>query len=148
MAFRASNILPSKGYESAKSNAWRIKERCDYFISTANAGDVGYDFLRTVRSELVAAQVVLSSAATVFGISDYAKIQEGDDTYDVALEFTAMLTTLAGAIAWIDSSVPTSVTAANPAQWDALDTMISTTFTSVQTAGFRVELQKVSDAVI
>ena len=147
MAFRASNILPGKAYEAAKSNAWYIKTRCDYFITTAAAGNIGYDFLRTVRQELVNAETSLNTAAGVTGIVAYAKIQEDDDFYEVAAEFSAMLATIAGAIAWIDANVPTSVTAAVPSAWAGLDTLILTTFTPAQTAAFRVELQKVSDAV-
>ena len=147
MAFRASNLLPAKAYEAAKSNAWRIKERSDYFIATAAAVNIGYDFLITVRQELVNAQTSLNAAAGVTGIVAYAKIQEDDDLYEVAAEFTAMLTTIAGAIAWIDANAPTSVTAATPDLWAGLDTIVTTTFTPAQTADFRVELQKVSDAV-
>lgn len=148
MAFRASNILPSKGYEAAKTNAWYIKQRCDYFIATSAAGNIGYDFLRTVRSELVSAQTALNTAASIVGIVEYAKAQEDDPNYEVAAEFTTMLAELALAIAWIDANSPTSVTAAAPSAWSGLDTMIETTFTPAQTAAFRVELQKVSDAVI
>lgn len=147
MAFRASNILPSKGYDSAKSNAWHIKERCDYFIATSAAGNIGYDFLRTARADLVSALNALNSAAAVTGIVDYARAQEDDQAYDVAAEFTALTGVITGSIAWIDANSPTSVTAATPELWSGLDTMISTTFTPSQTANLRTELQKVSDAV-
>lgn len=148
MAFRASNILPVKGYEQAKANAWHLKARADYYIATAANGNIGYDFLAELRGDLSRALASLEQASTIAGIVAYAQDQENDPGYDVAAEFTDMTTKIATAITWVDVNTPTNVTALTPDQWSGISTMISTTFTPAQTAQLRVELQAVSDAVV
>ena len=107
MAFRASSLITSNGYASAKGLALRAKSAAeasaaDFSSSTASDRVLQcYQSLRQIRDELV-------SVKSIPGIVAYAQDQEADATYDVAAEFTALIAALDSVFAEIESTFPTT----------------------------------------
>jgi|GEM_PF-6479405 len=105
--FKASNIVPARAYEDAKAEAYRLKIDADnYAVIFALGGNA--DQIYAVLRLLVMRQGRLTNLAATDGIAEYAAIQENDANYNVAAEFSAMLTALATTIDWISSAIPTS----------------------------------------
>ena len=105
MAFKASNAIPAERYQRAKNLAWQLRQqaisRSANFASGANAAEIlaAADNLKAFREGL------LQAAATP-GIAVYAQAQEDDPTYDVAAEFSAMISAVESAITNIVTSIP------------------------------------------
>jgi len=105
MAFRASNSVPAKQYEKAKSLAWQVRQlaanRSGSFASGATAAEVlaAVDNLRSLR-------IALAQVATTPGIAAYAQAQEDDPAYDVAAEFSALLSAVDEAVSTVVNAVP------------------------------------------
>lgn len=143
MAFKASNIIPSDAYQVVKRAATQLKLNCQGFVSTLQASGADYNYLRDIYLTLVRAKDQLNTLSTTPGLAAYAQDQENDPAYDVAAEFTGMLAAITGAITWMDTNVPTSVTAKSPAEWSNNESMIVDTFSSGVTAGLRTALNAV-----
>lgn len=108
MAFLASNITPQLGYVEAKNIANFLKNFClsrsTQFQSDTNADVILVTFhdLRRRRDELV-------NIGSIPGISQYAKDQEDDPTYDVAAEFNALIVSVEAVMSNIETTFPTDV---------------------------------------
>jgi len=142
MAFRASNIVPQTAYQTVKSAAVQLKINLQGINSRLEAQSATYDFLREVYRTLERANSQFTALRGTPGLADYAKAQENDAAYDVVAEFTAMQGSITAALAWLDSNVPTNVTAKAPASWGD-GTLIATEFTPAQTSGLRGVLSAV-----
>lgn len=105
MAFRASNAVPAREYERAKSLGWQVRQlaanRSGSFATGANAAEVlsAVDNLRSLR-------VALVQVASTPGIAAYAQAQEDDPAYDVAAEFSALLAAIDSAVTTVVNAVP------------------------------------------
>ena len=148
MAFRASNVIPSKAYDQVRILARNVKSNCAHAITRMATSGADYTFLRDVRVFLANADAQFAELATTPGLPEYAAAQENDPAYDVAAEFTAMRGAIQAATGWMDANVPTSVTAVAPSAWVSAGPLIATTFTAAQTAPLRTQLQAVADCII
>jgi len=147
MAFRATNIIPFRAYQQVKGAASQLKINCVDFIASTLASGATYSFLRDVYLTLYNANNQFTQLASTPGLAAYAQSQENDVNYDIAAEFTSMQSTLTAAINWLNANVPTNVVAVSPVNWPSSSNMISTTFTSGQTAPLRTLLQAIVDAI-
>ena len=105
MAFRATNILPQKGYDQAKKIATQLKN----FSTKRSADLVGGGSSDTVLGTVDTMRLFneqLNAEASIPGIGDYAKAQEDDPTYDVAAEFIALLALIDAVITEVVSTFP------------------------------------------
>ena len=105
MAFRATNILPQKGYDQAKKIATQLKN----FSTKRSADLVGGGSSDTVLGTVDTMRLFneqLNAVASIPGIGDYAKAQEDDPTYDVAAEFIALLALIDAVITEVVSTFP------------------------------------------
>ena len=146
MAFRASNIVPSDAYQVVKRAAVQLKINLVGQKAQLAASGANYQFLQDIYMTLKRANEQFNSLKTAPGLADYAKVQENDPAYDVAAEFTSMQTSITDCMTWMDTNVPTAVTANVPSQWDG-GSIISNTFTPAQTAGLQNALQAVVDKI-
>lgn len=142
VTFRASNIVPQDAYNLAKRTALQLKTNLSSQRAALAAGSADYDFLRDIYLTLSRAKNGFDNLRTTPGLADYASSQENDPAYDVAAEFTSMLSSITSAMAWIEANVPTSVTVQPVTDWGA-GSMISQTFTPAQTTGLRSVLDSV-----
>jgi len=147
MAFRATSITTQRAYQQVKGAAANVRANCSAFISKLAGENTNYQTLRDVYVLLHNASAQLSSLASTPGLAEYAAAQEGDPQYDVVAEFTALQGTIAAVLAWMQSNVPTNVTAVSPANWPSSEGLIATTFTPAQTAGMRTQLAAVVAAI-
>jgi hypothetical protein len=147
MAFRATSITTQRAYQQVKGAAANVRANCAGFISRLAGGNADYVLLRDIYVLLHNASAQLTSLAATPGLAAYASDQEGDPEYDVVAEFTALQATLAAALSWMGSNVPTNVTAVSPANWPSSEGLIATTFTPAQTAGLRTQLAAVVAAI-
>ena len=105
MAFRASNIVPEKGLERAKTQANYLRrkagEKVSQFSSGANADDILAlaSNLRSVRNDL-------ASLTSISGLAEYAREQENDSSYDIVAEFNALLALVDDVITEIVTTFP------------------------------------------
>lgn len=107
MAFRASNIVPSKGYNEAKEKAWSARLLAQDYLGRIAAGTNADQLFNVVR-RLDALASELNSYRTISGIAAYAQDQENDPAYDAAAEFTAVINAVEAARDEIISTFPTS----------------------------------------
>lgn len=105
MAFKATNILPVKAYDRAKSlsiNVQRLaNNRALAFASGASSSEVA-----STIDNLMAYRTELFSIKSVPGIADYAKVQEDNPAYDVVAEFNALIAVIDDAISTISTALP------------------------------------------
>lgn len=105
MTFRATNIIPEQGFSKAKSLCERLKRFCDSRSSEFSSNTPSNRILDALMT-LMAFRTQLDIIKTTPGISQYAQDQEGDPSYDVAAEFTAVLALLDTATQGIISTFP------------------------------------------
>lgn len=146
MAFRAGNVIPIEAYTIVKRAAVQLKLNMQSMKAQLAASGANYDYLRDIYRTLERANSQFDNLKTTPGLAAYAQDQENDPAYDVAAEFTAMQAAITAAMTWMDSNVPTSVTAKSPANWGD-GSLIETAFTAGQTAGLRTALQGVIDTI-
>ena len=146
MAFKASNVVPQEAYRQVKGAAVQLKINLLSMKSQLASSGANYDFLHGIYMTLKQADDQFTSLKSTPGLVQFAKDQESDQTYDVASEFTTMQASIAAAMAWMQSNVPTSVTAKSPDQWSD-SSLISNTFTPAQTTGLQLALQSVIDEI-
>lgn len=147
MAFRASNVVPDTAYKTVRTAAVQLKANCQAFVSYMAANDTDYDYLRNVYVRLKTANTQFTSLKSTPGLAQYAKDQEIDQNYDVVAEFNAMQSAIADVLTWMDSNVPTNVTADIPANWESGGSLITNTFTPAQTSALRTEINAVIAAI-
>jgi hypothetical protein len=102
-------------------------------------GSVSANAIRQLLEAFVAAKAQMQAAASVGGIAAYARAQEGDDNYDVAAEFTAMMAACTAVIDWIVANIPANGGYVQLEQWSASGVTVRV-FTTTQTAGLRARL--------
>lgn len=105
MAFRASNVIPAKEYEKAKTIAISLKSYCQRQAQTFASGANSDEIIRTVKT-LNDLKSQLQATASTPGIANYATEQENDGTYNVATEFTSLINSIDAAISEIVTALP------------------------------------------
>jgi hypothetical protein len=90
MAFKASNITPSKGLDRAKQLCLQYETyltgRRASFVAGTTADVVLATYFDSIRF-----RDEMAAISALPGIVTYAQAQENDGSYDVVTEFTAML---------------------------------------------------------
>lgn len=144
MAFRA---MKAAEYDAIRQHLSNFRGVLVNKISQMAAGSVTAGLIRSLLSNLVSAKSALQSAASVPGIAAYAQAQEGDAEYDVATEFTALISAIDAATTNLLSSIPTGTGGyVLMEQWSASG-FVDRTFTTTQTATLRDLLQNIVDAI-
>ena len=139
MAFKASNVLPQEAYQTTKRAAVQLSVNVTSFNARMASSGADYDFLRDVYQTLTRSNNQFSSLKDTPGLAQFAKDQEVDPAYDVAMEFTSMQAAISSALSWMDTNIPTGVTLKTPTEWGD-GTLVSAVFTPAQTSGLRAEL--------
>jgi len=147
MAFKASNITPQKAYLQVKGTAVNLKANCQGFIAQLAAQNATYLYLRDIYRFLYNANAQFETLKATPGLAVYAQEQENDPAYNVAAEFTAMQATIANALSWMNTNIPTAVTAVSASAWATGDETIATSFTPAQTATFRTVLTAIVNSI-
>lgn len=146
MAFRA---VKADTYSAIRSRATQLKKLATD-SRVAMAGTVSANVIRQLLDAFITGKAELTAASNVSGIAAYAKSQEGDAAYDVAAEFTSMLSACDGVINWIAANIPTATnggfTGVLLEQWSSSGVTVRT-FATGQTAGLRTALQSFEDTV-
>ena len=146
MAFRASNLLPEKGYAEARQIAVNIKRSSNDYIAKL-AGGTDADSILSALWFFVRNSNRLNELATIPGIGDYAKEQENDPTYDVAAEFTALVALIDDAEAWIRTALPVDGDDYLLIYELNTNSLIARGFTAGQVAPLVTKLQAISDQI-
>lgn len=147
MAFKATNVVPQKAYEQVKGAAAQLKGTIPGVVSHMANNSIGLEDARNVYFMLKRAHDQLDSLKSTPGLPAYAQAQENDGTYDVAAEFTALLTNIQTGITWIENNVPATVSLAPASQWTTSGTLSDTAFTPAQTAGLRTALNTIEASI-
>jgi hypothetical protein len=105
MTFRASSQTLDDALKAAKRDAWALRVAVLDYAAAFATGGTATDVLNCHRRLVVAISSLTAVAATP-GLAQYAQAQEGDATYDVAAEFTAMLGAAVAARDWIEANFP------------------------------------------
>jgi acid phosphatase family membrane protein YuiD len=141
MAFKATNDTPEEVYALAKKEARRLKTFADNTVIALNA-PVSAERIPVILNNLTVHKNRITQLLTIGGIEQYAKDQENDQTYSIIAETNALIVLIDAARlriqafntnqlinGWLDSGV----------DWN--------TFTAVQTANLRTDIQAISDSV-
>ena len=147
MAFRATNQIPLDAYLILKRAAAQLTLNLEGFNVQLSESNSDYDLLRAIYQTLSRAEAQFEQLKATPGIGVFAVQQEDDPTYDVATEFNALLTAIAAAKVWIETNIPLSVSVKPVSSWDD-GTMISTTFSTVETSGLRSVINSVIAEVV
>ena len=145
MAIIISNPLESK-YENFRTQMTRLDDRCNGAITDMAAGNVDSEALIALYRYLTQVNQRLDVAAAIPGVAQYAKDYEGNQSYDLLAEITALQTALASTLSWIEVNFPKS------GDWLLFlkivnGVIVPRSFTPTQTATLRTQLQVVVDAI-
>lgn len=143
MAFRAELAT---AYSNVRSRATQAKKLASDSKALMLAGPVSGNVIRQLLDALITAKAELQSAAGNNGIVAYAQAQEGDPEYDVAAQFTTLVDACTGVINWIVANIPTNGGYVQMETWSASGVAVRT-FSTVQTAGLRTQLDTIIAAV-
>lgn len=143
MAFRSDKKAT---YDSITNRISALKSYLADSIAQMAAGNVSGNLIKEVLLTLIQAKTEMTAAASVPGIGDYAKAQEGDLLYDVAAEFSTLSTAIDTAGGWILTNMPASGGYIQLEEWDASGVTVRT-FAPAATAGLRTNLQVIVDAI-
>lgn len=145
MAILIENELDAK-YENFRTQAKRLDDRCQNSIDEMAAISVDSEAIIALYRYLTQVKARLTLFAAVPGIVQHVKDAEGNQSYDISTEITALQAEMAAAMTWVEDNFPSS--------GDYLlflrivDTVITPRlFSPAQTAGLRTELQGVVDAI-
>lgn len=119
-------------------------------LQNANAqmasGTVGAGLIRALLSNLITLKARSAAAASVAGIADFAKGQEGDPDYEIVEELTAISAAADTCITAILNAVPTNSGYVLWEQWSASG-FSERQYTSAQTSALRNLVQNIIDAI-
>ena len=141
MAFKASNIVPARGYFLARDRAVRLSALAINASARLDANVSGEQIVNYLGN-LTRSKADLESYKTIAGIVDYAKNQENDPSYDIAAEFTSLLSAIDAAI----NTIKGTAISAMLDGWGDGD-VVWATFTPVQTASLKANLDAIVAAV-
>jgi len=148
MVFRASTTSPQAAYATLKAAAVQLKINLVSIESHLATTFVNYDYVRDVFKTLQRANNQFTTLKTTPGIDQYAKDQEGDQTYDVVAAITAIQGAIATALTGINDQAPTTVNLIPPSQWGDDNTMIADVLTDTQTTDLRGVLSLVIAEIV
>lgn len=109
MSFLTQNVndTPAQQYRRALQIASQLRAQAVVYRDQAQAGSVrAMDLDTGLLFVLVESRIELQRARNAPGIVDYAKAQQDDPAYNIALEFTAMIAELDTTLAWMEANFP------------------------------------------
>ena len=105
MTFKASSAIPSQALETAKAEALRIKSIASSAKIKLQGGATSDEVLKLL-SVFSSRKAQLQQLASTPNIAQYARDQEGDQAYDPAAEFIALINTITAVLDNITSTFP------------------------------------------
>jgi hypothetical protein len=141
MAFPASLSTTQRAFEQALFTATALRQNTLGLRNASEVGPVSRAAVVELWRQLGAAINIWNDAAGVPGIGQYARDQLSNQSIDIAVEFTNMVSAANTLIGWLNTNFPR-----DPATQAILVETISPTgvrtnltFTSAQLAQFRVQ---------
>ena len=141
MAFKATNIVPARGYYLARDRAVKLSEVATNASARLDSNVTGEQIVNLL-SNITRFKTDLDSYKSIAGIGAYAQEQEDDVLYNVGAEFTALIAAVDTAIATIKGT-PVS---AMLDSWGE-GKVIWSTFTPTQTASLKADLDAIAALV-
>lgn len=105
MTFRTDDVL-ANGLTEARNIAVQVKSRAQGDSAAMAAGDISGEVVRDLGVAMSLWLSRLNEIRAIPGIGQYAKDQYDDQTYDIALEFTAMTAALQSVVTWVQTNMP------------------------------------------
>ena len=134
MAFIASQITLQKGLEEALNVANQEKSILNNWNAQLAGNITGIDAMNMLAN-LGRVLEVFNRVSILPGLAVYAQQQFGNDTYNVATEFTAMVNALTDVQTWLKTNIPANAVSIingelkgvtyTPAQTSALRTLVA-----------------------
>ena len=146
MAFR-TGLTPAEGLFQAKTQAKWVKLQAQNGVAllagTVNATQV-FQMIDDLRSWVA----YFNQVAAIPGIAAYAQAQYSDATYDVVVEFNAMVAAIQACVDWVVANFPKDAGGfAQAYTMQADGSRTAATFTSAQTSGLAANLNAVVAAI-
>ena len=141
MTFKASNAVPSRAYNEIKLEALKVKDFADRVVILLSS-DFSANNLNGMITTLIHHKAKLDNLKATAGLSQYAKDQESDQSYDVVAEFAALLSLIDTVIAEIKNTPTNSLISG----WGA-NGVIWNTFNISATAPLKSSFQDLSNGV-
>ena len=117
-----------------------VKLTCQQVRAEAAAGNIPSSRILDLFVNLQQSKVSLAAAAGTSGIGAYAQAAKNNPALDVVAEFTAVLNTIDGVLAWITTNFPKDGSGWLLAKSFSGNTITDRTFAPAATAGFRTQL--------
>jgi hypothetical protein len=137
----------AKSYLEGLTLGRLILERATIAKTKMVNGDVGYDLVETIFEQLVQARKRYNTLKDIPGVIDIVNAEKINSTYNVQIDFPALITEIEATLDLIVSLVPVS------GNWNTvskLETDYSTTyrqFTPAQTLPIQTALQEIIDTI-
>lgn len=142
MAFPTNETRRSlaSALDRAQAQASSIKRIAANNRDRMAAGPITAGGVFSLLDNLIGAKAVLSEAASMQGIAEYAQAQLGQD---ISGDFAAMMNAIDTATAWIINAIPKAGGYIQTEAINADGSRTERTFTTAQTAGLRAALDTI-----
>ena len=140
MAFKALSINLARAYDEIKREALRVYNEAVSLKNASLAGDISSSQILGLAGNLRSARILMEERRVISGITEYAKTQEDDVTYDVSAEYVIMRGALDAILMWISSAMPESGGYLQVETLNADGSITYRNFSTAQTAGLRTAL--------
>ena len=148
MSVLASNQIPADAYAEFKRICVRIDGRCAEWAALLTS-NIDADTVWNWYRELNWAWTRLNEISVVPHIDDYAVAQEGDPTYDIVVEFGALMTQLGAAKDWLYAAIPRDVSGWVLTHKSTPDgEMVARIYTPAESAPFIPYLDAIAAAIV
>jgi hypothetical protein len=118
-----------------------IKKQAQVLRADALAGPIQSGRILSAHQYLRAERAALVTAGGTPGLAAFARDQKNNQTLDVVAEFNAVIAAIDNVTGWIATNFPKdAATQALLERTLEVDGPVERTFTTVQTAGFRTQL--------
>ena len=146
MAFRTDGL--GKAYQKIQGEARRAKNRAVALRDQLIAGNVNAESIIDIMSSFKSYIDTSDEVSSLSGMTDFAKAQEDDPTYDVIVEFTAARIAAIAAADWVVNNFPQSAGGFMEKETIQVDyTTVTRTFPPAQTTGLQVVLLNFINAI-
>lgn len=146
MAYPTSRLrtVVARAFNNADSTAIRLRSKIGALNVQMAAGPVTATLiLDDLLAELRSSRSVFTASLNTSGILVYAKDQFGDATIDLLTDLTTLIAGIDAVIAWIVKNFSTDVEGFLQSSTLSIDgTLTDRNFSTVETAGLRVLLQR------
>jgi hypothetical protein len=96
----------SDAWQRARQLARTIKDSAQAVQNASLAGTLTSSQMFTLTTLIADCKVQLTSISGITGIGSYAQAQIGDNTINVATEFSNMIAAMDGIVSWVASNFP------------------------------------------